>query len=79
MANGHHDLTLDIIDRDAPPVYGANTRWICMTCNRSKGKRSLAEMARLSVCWARWNIWKKKFDIDNWAGTMFEGLVQRIS
>lgn len=36
MPNGIADLTLDIADRRVVPIYGTNTRFVCMTCNRRK-------------------------------------------
>jgi hypothetical protein len=71
MGHGLHDLTLDITDRTARPVYGANTRWLCMTCNRSKGIRSVSEMAELKMCWNRWLNRQQILGCDPWAGTMF--------
>lgn len=37
MGHGPGDVTIDIWDRRLPPEYGTNTRWICKTCNLSKG------------------------------------------
>lgn len=45
MANGLHDITLDIWDKRVEPFYGSNTRWICNTCNQEKGAMSPEEWA----------------------------------
>jgi hypothetical protein len=56
MGHGLADITLDVVDPEAPPTYGVNTRWICMTCNRAKGKMPLARYAELQRCWNRWQL-----------------------
>lgn len=30
------DITIDIRERSAPPVWGANTQWMCRPCNSRK-------------------------------------------
>lgn len=55
MPGGLHDLTLDIIDRDAPPYYGTNTRFVCTTCNRKKSKTPPNLWGAMKAGWARWN------------------------
>jgi hypothetical protein len=72
MGHGLADITLDITDRNARPVYGTNTRWLCMTCNRSKGIRSVAAVAELKMCWSRWKNRQQLLNVDPWAGTMFQ-------
>ncbi|HKE66807.1 MAG TPA: hypothetical protein VKB59_19450 [Micromonosporaceae bacterium] len=37
------DVTVDIIDPTQPPFWGVNTRVICATCNRKKGRRSVLQ------------------------------------
>lgn len=70
MGHGLSDITLDIIVREAPPTYGHNTRWICGTCNRQKGKYTMQEYATLMMEWRRWEQRAK----DKWFGTLLEGL-----
>ena len=45
MKNGLADVTLDINDRDRPPYYQSNVRWICMTCNVAKQGKTPEEYA----------------------------------
>lgn len=40
MGHGLADITLDVMDRTAPPYYRSNTKWCCQTCNRQKGDKS---------------------------------------
>ena len=54
MGHGLSDLTLDIFDPTGLPTYGANTRWICITCNRAKGDRPPRLHAAWRSAWARW-------------------------
>jgi len=37
MGSGLKDITLDIWDPRIEPFYGSNTRWICFSCNSTKG------------------------------------------
>ena len=70
MGHGLADITLDVIVRDSPPIYGHNTRWICATCNRQKGKYTMKEYGTLMVQWQRW-----KHQTDNiWVGSLFQYL-----
>lgn len=55
MPGGLHDLTLDIIDRDKPPYYGTNTRYVCTTCNRKKSRTPPHLWGAMKAGWARWN------------------------
>jgi len=52
MPNGIQDLTLDIIDRSAPPIYGSNTRFLCQTCNRSKGAATMRKHNAIQLAYA---------------------------
>ena len=70
MGHGLADITLDIIVRDSPPVYGTNTRWLCATCNRQKGKYTMREHGTLMV---NWQLWKHQTD-NIWIGSLFEFL-----
>lgn len=54
MPNGLGSMTLDIRDRAAEPVYGANTDWMCETGNRQKGILTMAEWSREQMLWRRW-------------------------
>lgn len=40
MTQGLAELTIDIIDPAAPPVWPGNVQWLCMTCNRRKQRKS---------------------------------------
>jgi hypothetical protein len=54
MGHGLTDITLDIVRRDQPPYYAINVKWVCATCNRTKGRRSAEEWAVLLASWATW-------------------------
>lgn len=73
MGHGLADITLDVIDVDAPPVYGLNTRWICMTCNRMKGRTPIAIRAAKHLAWGKWTARQQHLSQDQWSGTLFEG------
>lgn len=45
MGHGTRDIELDIQRRGDLPYYGDNTKWMCATCNRSKGALSLEDWA----------------------------------
>jgi hypothetical protein len=38
MTHGLSDITLDIVDPGGDPYYSTNTKWVCQTCNREKGR-----------------------------------------
>lgn len=54
MAHGLGDVTLDIVDPTRAPYYKTNVRWVCITCNRAKGRTSPDIWAERLVMWARW-------------------------
>jgi hypothetical protein len=54
MPNGLASMTLDITDRDAEPVYGTNTSWMCETGNRQKNDLTMAQWNREVMLWRRW-------------------------
>lgn len=54
MGHGLRDLTLDIIVPNAPKIYGANTRWICSTCNSKKSQTNIADQANEKLGWMLW-------------------------
>lgn len=56
MGHGLHDLTLDIVNREDPPYYITNTRWVCQTCNRQKSKTAAKDW---SAKRAAWEIWRR--------------------
>jgi hypothetical protein len=49
--SGYGEMSVDIIDRDAPPVWGHNTRLICQTCNRRKGIASVAKRSAIELAY----------------------------
>jgi hypothetical protein len=51
MPNGIQDLTVDVIDRDAAPVWGVNTRPLCQTDNRRKGITTTAKRAAIELAY----------------------------
>jgi len=51
MPNGIQDLTVDVIDRDAAPVWGVNTRPLCQTDNRRKGIATPAKRAAIALAY----------------------------
>lgn len=57
MVHGPTDLTLDIVNREEPPYYTTNTRWVCVTCNRQKSRTPAAVWGALR---AAWDAWKKR-------------------
>ena len=67
------DLTLDIVNPDAPPFYITNVRWVCATCNRQKNRTPSAQWAARRVWWDAWKkqpkpkypVQKKLFDDDD--------------
>lgn len=73
MGHGLADITLDVIDPQSPPIYGMNTRWICMTCNRAKGRTSLALRAAKHLAWAQWREQQERLSADPWKDTLLEG------
>lgn len=54
MGHGLADITLDIVDPDAPPYYPGNVRWCCATCNRKKHQRPPHLWAAELAVWQRW-------------------------
>lgn len=56
MAHGLADMTLDVIDRTADPVFGVNTQWMCMTGNRQKSTLTMAEWSRECRDSRRWRL-----------------------
>jgi hypothetical protein len=51
MPNGIQDLTVDVIDRAAAPVWGVNTRPLCQTDNRRKGVTTTATRAAIELAY----------------------------
>jgi len=51
MPNGIQDMTVDVIDRSAPPVWGVNTRPLCQTDNRRKGIATTAKLAAIRLAY----------------------------
>lgn len=50
MEHGLQAMTVDIMDRQAPPYYGTNTKLCCGTCNKAKGKMPLRQWGiRLAI------------------------------
>lgn len=54
MTQGLAELTIDIIDPAAPPVWPGNVQWLCMTCNRRKQRRSGLEDGLERVLVRQW-------------------------
>ena len=54
MPHGLSDITLDIVDRDRPPYYKTNVRWVCTTCNRAKATTTADVWAERLAMWAEW-------------------------
>lgn len=68
MGHGYADITIDIHDRERAPFYGANTRWICLTCNREKGTMSPEQWASLLLEWEKWEDHQEKLKSDQCHG-----------
>ena len=68
MGHGLADVTIDIFDRTALPVYGHNTRIICQTCNREKGTLSVEDNAAKSIGWRLWEETQKQLEKRNTFG-----------
>jgi hypothetical protein len=73
MDHGLADITLDIVDPESPPHYGINTRWICQTCNRAKGRRPPGEWGAIRSMWEKWKRRVDSLAHDPNHGTLFEG------
>lgn len=54
MPNGLADLTIDIVDPNAPPYYRTNARPCCATCNREKHRTPPHLFAAKLAGWERW-------------------------
>ncbi len=54
MGHGLSDITLDICDPRLPPHYASNTRWICQTCNRAKGRMPIELWGARNAYWIQW-------------------------
>jgi hypothetical protein len=54
MGHGFADITLDICDPTTAPLYISNTKWVCATCNREKGRTPVELWARKLVAWDDW-------------------------
>jgi hypothetical protein len=35
--------------------YGVNTRWVCLTCNRAKGRTPPELWGAKLICWQQWH------------------------
>jgi hypothetical protein len=75
MAHGYKDLTLDIIDPRKLPYYGVNTQLICSTDNTRKQRTDPADYGEVMLGWRIWEEHQNELEEDEWAGTLFEGLV----
>lgn len=67
MGHGLSDITLDIIDPRLPPYY-QNTRWICSTCNRAKGRTPPEQWGALTAYIKRWKAHQNCININPLAG-----------
>jgi hypothetical protein len=54
MGHGLADITLDICDPRQSLFYSINTRWICQTCNRKKGRVPPELWGAQLTAWERW-------------------------
>src|SRR5262245_7629578 len=54
------NITLDIINPEAPPYYLTNTRWCCMTCNYKKGRTDPTTWSARQACWDKWKRLTKR-------------------
>jgi len=59
MGHGMQDLTLDIVDPQRPPYYRTNTRWVCQTCNRKKGRLTPADFEADREIYERWELGRR--------------------
>jgi hypothetical protein len=60
MGHGFGDITLDLVERADPPHYSINTKWVCATCNREKGRTPAELWARKLAAWAEWDRHQKR-------------------
>lgn len=74
MPHGLRDCTLDVIDPEAEPHYGINTRWICLTCNQHKTNTPPDEYGRSRACWAQWRENMKR----PWRNTLFPDWMRNL-
>jgi hypothetical protein len=72
MPNGLGALTLDVVDPSQPPYYAVNTRWSCMTCNRSKAKTAPSVWAIKLLCWEKWRSRQAELRNRPLMGTLFD-------
>jgi hypothetical protein len=72
MAHGLGDLTLDIVNPSEQPFYLSNTKWICRTCNREKGRTSPHLWAEMQVQWRRWEQRQIQLTSRPYIGPLFE-------
>src|SRR5262249_49372565 len=68
MGHGLSDITLDICDPRQPPYYGTNTRWICQTCNREKGRTPPELWGAKLIAWKQWYAWQECLAVDQFVG-----------
>ena len=60
MGNGEWDVTMDIIDPDAPPDLETNTKVCCQTCNREKSNTPPRLWARKLRVYEAWRVNRTK-------------------
>jgi hypothetical protein len=72
MGNGLSDITIDIIDREKLPFFGLNTRIICGTCNREKGKTAVDKYGAKQLGWRLFEENEKRRAADPYYGTLFQ-------
>lgn len=72
MGHGLADLTLDLVDRDAPPYYRTNTKLCCSTCNKEKGQTPPHLWAAKLVEWAKWEARQAYLAGKEWIGPLFD-------
>jgi hypothetical protein len=54
MGHGFADITLDIVEPTQDPRYTINTKWVCATCNREKGRTPAELWDRKLAAWDEW-------------------------
>ena len=72
MEHGLADLTLDVINPTEPPYYISNTKWICRTCNREKGRTPPHLWAQKLAEWRRWERRQTELQTKAYIGPLFE-------
>jgi len=49
------EMTVDVIDPSAPPLWGVNTRIVCSNHNKQKRDRTMAELVEYCINYTKYD------------------------